>query len=103
VVLGLEGGCDPIVEALAEVRKHVGLIPTDVEQDGEGDRVVAFAADAVGVEGWTGVDLDVELLRYKFRKGMPADGIDNRWNLNNSRGQMKGIGGTEGVVRMFPG
>jgi len=69
----------------------MGLISTDVEEDGESDGIVAFAADPAGVEAWTGVEFDVELVGFEIGQHKTAN--DQRGDLNDPSGQMQGVGG----------
>ena len=92
VVLRFEGRGDPGGEGSTEGTKDVVFIAADVEEDGEGNGVVTFAANVGGAKAGAGIDADVELVRIDGGKFGAVVSEDEGGHLDEAGKNLKGVG-----------
>jgi len=73
-------------------RKEIALIPADVEEDGNGERIVAFEPQGRGVKGWCGVEFDVDLLRIEVEQRLISAKKDHGGEFDQTGVEVEGVG-----------
>ncbi len=90
---GLDGGCESVFE--------VAGVAAEVDEDGEGDGVVAFDLELGWVEDGAGVEADVESFARDGGDGAKLLGEDEGGDLDEVGVDVEGVGG--GVWRWGSG
>jgi hypothetical protein len=95
MVLGFERAGEPRGEVLTEGGKEIGGIVGDIDEDGDGEGVVAFETEGDGMKRATGVERNVDPLRIEWGREA-ASGKNDGGDLDEAGVEVEGVGG--GVV-----